>query len=184
MQVATPIQVFLFIFTNKCPLLVENLNYMGGECCASEEYPGDIDIEAPIHLKDTDWANAVNSDNLNAMRYIFADNHDVINEYINNRGMSAIHFSVLNNHTGMLQYLLLNGANINIQRSRDGYTALHIASMDENVSILRILFQYKADDTILNHKNRTAFQLCSSAFKRTFRKAKKYQLNISTRKRF
>lgn len=141
---------------------------MGSQCCKNSQ--PDITVKEPA------WAKAVTSGHIESMRNILNNKPEIINEYINNHGICAIHHAVQTKNTRMLEYLLENGVNMNKQRSKDGNTALHIASIARNVNIIRLLFEYRVNDTIVNHKKKTAYDVCTLSFKRTYKKLQHIKL--------
>ena len=54
-----------------------------------------------------------------------------------------------NKHINAARVLLERGANLSIP-DEDGKTCLHWATYDLNIDMITLLFEYGADDTILN----------------------------------
>ena len=146
---------------------------MGSTCCSSDGVKYIIDTTS--YKKNPDWTDAVNKTNLIGIKYLHAENPDLINESVDNVGHKAIHIAVQKKHGELLLYLLNNGANINEIGGKTANTALHESTLIKDMVAVRLLFSYGIDDQILNTKGSRAIDLLSKSLKREFLKAKQYK---------
>jgi ankyrin repeat protein len=61
----------------------------------------------------------------------------------------------------IIRLLLKYGAGVNIQRKKDGWTALMLAAKSEQIPIVKILLEHKADLKIKSLTGETAFDIAS-----------------------
>ncbi|MCL2175550.1 MAG: ankyrin repeat domain-containing protein, partial [Treponema sp.] len=71
-----------------------------------------------------------------------------------NEGLTPIHYAVMNNHIGLITFLLGKNININI-KSTSGATALHEAMRIGNMQIIRMLVEAGADVNARDANNNT-----------------------------
>lgn len=106
------------------------------------------------------------------------DNPDLIEEPVDEWNSCAIHIAAEKENYDLLEYLLRYGANVNAIGTRDKNTALHIACIHKDVSMIRLLFAYSIDDEIPNGKKKKAIDLLpkkNKQFRREFLKAKNFR---------
>ena len=61
-------------------------------------------------------------------------------------GQTALHYAVCNPHAPLLiSHLTKAGINLDVQRSTDQWTALHLAVMVGNAEVVKLLYQAGAD---------------------------------------
>merc|ERR1719410_3387919 len=146
---------------------------MGSTCCSSDRPKYVIDTTS--FRRNPDWTDAVGKTNLTGVRYLHAENPDLINEPVDNMGHKAIHIAVQKKHGELLLYLLQNGSDINAIGGKTANTALHEATLKKDMKAVRLLFSYGIDDQITNTKGSRAIDLLSKSLKREFLKAKQYK---------
>ena len=152
---------------------LDNFLVMGSSCgcCSSSGHRYVIDTD----VKNPDWADACNTNKLVGIRMLHAQDPDLINEPVDDTGHKAIHLSIQNKNSEMLQYVLKNGANINARGGKYGNTALHEAVILRDMKAVRHLFSFGIDDTITNIHGKRAIDLCPKSLRREFTKAKTYR---------
>lgn len=111
-------------------------------------------------LKDLDCANLRDRDGrtllINAAFYgcyeivKYLVNCDMDINATDNRGLSALHAAVQENHIEIVELLLQKGANVNIQNAF-GNTPLWMASPSSPDELFLLLLKYGADPTISNN---------------------------------
>lgn len=77
---------------------------------------------------------------------------------------SALHWSIDRNHLLLSEYLLQQGASVNIQDT-EGQTALHIATVCEERPLIALLLRYGADVNIKNNDDETVFDIADTELK-------------------
>ena len=79
-------------------------------------------------------------------------------EVLNNEGFCAVHLAVKNNSYVLLQKMIERGVNIGITTdgpAEAGNTPLHLACIHQNTSIVKILMESGADDSVKNMEGET-----------------------------
>lgn len=98
---------------------------------------------------------------LKTLRHLF--DHGQINPTTTYNGLPLLHRVVLNKGSPERVKLLLdNGADINAQRQRDGYTALHIAEVLGDVPCRQLLLKRGADTTIKDANGYTYLEVMNN----------------------
>ena len=77
-------------------------------------------------------------------------------DYVSDEG-TALMASVVRGKNELAKTLLENGANPNLTNLQ-GTTALMYAAQFKNVELVKLLLQYKADKTVVNKDQKTAFE--------------------------
>jgi ankyrin repeat protein len=67
---------------------------------------------------------------------------------INEEGVAALHYAVVHDWELMAELLLMRGADVNITAAESGASALIMAALDDNLPLIRLLFEYDADPRI------------------------------------
>jgi ankyrin repeat protein len=67
---------------------------------------------------------------------------------LDNEGITALHYAVINDWEAMVELLLMRGANPNLRAAETGITPLIIAALEDNRSMARLLLHYGADATV------------------------------------
>ena len=80
-------------------------------------------------------------------------------EELNPIGWSPLHTAAANNYPSTVKILIDHGANINQRSECNGDTPLHLAASNGYYEVVKVLIDAGADKTILNDKNKTAFDL-------------------------
>jgi hypothetical protein len=78
-----------------------------------------------------------------------------------NGNWTPLHSAVSNNRISTVKLLIDQGANINQQCECNGDTPLHAAAQNGYYGIVKVLIEAGADKTILNNKNKTAYDLAT-----------------------
>lgn len=132
-----------------------------------KKHPFSLYSESSNHLTPYMYASMFNIDTLNMLHNIYENVIDDIPdvyiepfEYKNKNGQSLIHFVVERVIKGkqklfMLDYIINNiGVDINV-KDKHGNTALHLASIDNKIDIVKILLFYGADVNVINKNKKT-----------------------------
>eukprot|EP01084_Bolivina_argentea_P086925 157068_1 len=143
-------------------------------CCGGDNKRRQQNTESAKHIN-PDWANAVSTQNMTGIKILHHTDPDLVNDPVDEKQYSALHYAVRNKNPDLIDYLLTNGANVNIQGGPDGNTALHEATLQGDSQTIKQLFSYGIDDALKNWNNKTAFNLCNRKHKREFTKAKQYR---------
>lgn len=80
----------------------------------------------------------------------------------NGAGRTAIHIAANSGHLSCVQYLISQGAEINITDTRFRMTPLHLSAAAGNEKIVKVLLEKGADVSAVDSKGRTAFMCCST----------------------
>ena len=85
---------------------------------------------------------------LSKIKNILKDNNKLINiKLFEDEWSPLMYFCMNTEEYEFIEYLLLNGANVNYQ-DNGGYTALMLASWNNNLRIVKLLIKYGADCNI------------------------------------
>ena len=63
---------------------------------------------------------------------------------IGNEGLTALHYSAINNHVEVVKYLIENGADINV-KDNNGQTPFYIAAREGKLEIVKLFLDFYAD---------------------------------------
>ena len=74
-------------------------------------------------------------------------------------GRSPLHVAAAVDYTEMLEFLLQNGADIDIKTAGEGQTAMHYAAKNDAINSLEMLLGYGANIDARDSKNRTPLQV-------------------------
>eukprot|EP01084_Bolivina_argentea_P258278 435381_1 len=172
--------MFFFFFVKKTFYLISLImgatctNYNMGccpNCCGATEYRKIINTE----VKNQDWADAVSKNNLIGIKYLHHDDPGLVNEPVDEYGGMAIHYAIKNKNEKLLEYLLNNGANVNVQGGPNYNSPLHEATLLQDFTAIRKLFSYGINDQLKNNHGKMAINLCNKKLKREFAKSKKFR---------
>ena len=146
---------------------------MGSTCeaCCAEEHQKVHQTE----IKNQNWADAVLKNNFTAIKILHHNDPDLINDPVDQCGGVALHYAVRNKNGKLIDYLLNNGANINIQGGPDYNSALHEAAIHQDFKSIRQLFSYGINDKLKNNKGKTALLLLDKKYHREYTKAKQFR---------
>ena len=104
----------------------------------------------------TSLISAIESNNIKKVEEIIKKNTSSINK-LNSKGFSPLHISVIKGNIKIINFLLKNGAKINILSSTKKQTPLHLAYMNlcsNSKDIIKLLLNNGADDSILDISNK------------------------------
>ena len=79
-----------------------------------------------------------------------------------NFGRSPLHVSAAVDYAEMTEFLVKNGANINIKTFEEGQMPIHYAAKNDGCRSLKMLLGYGADIDSRDSKNRTPLQVSVS----------------------
>jgi ankyrin repeat protein len=83
----------------------------------------------------------------------------IVNEQ-DKSGYSALHYAARNNHLNICQYLISNGAQLNLKTHSCQSTPLHRAAYMGHSSIVKYLLEMGADPFIVDYENKMPIQKC------------------------
>ena len=78
---------------------------------------------------------------------------------LNEEGVCALHYAVVHDWEAMAELLLIRGANANITSTESGASALLMAALDDNLPMVRLLFEFHADPSIAMEGGKTAIDI-------------------------
>ncbi len=78
-------------------------------------------------------------------------------------GRSPLHEACALNYVDMVEFLLQNGAKIDIQTFDQKYKPIHFAARNDSCQCLTKLLAYGADINSLDSKRRTPLQVCDNS---------------------
>ena len=78
---------------------------------------------------------------------------------INDEGVTALHYAIVHDWESMAELLLMRGADVNITSAESGATALVMAALDDNLPLIRLLFEYNANPAIPMDCGKTAVDI-------------------------
>lgn len=90
-----------------------------------------------------------------AMVSIFLD-HKASPDITDSNGITATFWAAENNNLQMMRKLVGSGANVNVQRKKDGYAALHWAAQHNNTAMVDFLLDNGAKVSVADYRNMTA----------------------------
>ena len=88
---------------------------------------------------------------IKAIKLIIKAEKEGLNCILDNRGNTPLRVSILANEYDMCKALLNRGCNVNERRLKDESTALFTACISNNIRLMKLLIDYKAD---VNHPDR------------------------------
>ena len=74
-------------------------------------------------------------------------------------GRSPLHVAAAVDYAEMLEFLLQNGADINIKTTGEEQTPIHFAAKNDAINSLQMLLGYGANIDVRDSKNRTPLQV-------------------------
>jgi ankyrin repeat protein len=88
-------------------------------------------------------------------------------------GRSSLHVAAAVDYAEMVEFLLQNGADIDIKTSGEGQTAMHYGAKNDAINSIQMLLGYGANIDARDSKNRTPLQVgksksSSDTFQNTF----------------
>lgn len=142
---------------------ITSLSELGGICIVHRYYDHIPIISRVLELQPS--SGAINDkimvrSGLKTLRHLF--DHDLINPNTTHGGASLLHNMVWKGSPERVKLLLDSGADINAQRQRDGYTALHIAEALGNVPCTQLLLKRGADTTIKDANGYTYLEVMNN----------------------
>ncbi|MFA7280007.1 MAG: ankyrin repeat domain-containing protein [Sterolibacterium sp.] len=81
---------------------------------------------------------------------------------IDSSGWTPLIYAAFEGHADLVRFLLMRGANVNAQ-SETGMSALMAASRNNQIVIVRILLDRKADPGLFNQQNKTALDMAETS---------------------
>lgn len=81
---------------------------------------------------------------------------------LDDEGITALHYSVINGYSVLTQLLLERGANPNIQSPDSGVSPLAIAALEKNVPLAQILLEYGANPHLARKDGSTPVSIMPS----------------------
>ena len=154
-------------------------------CCIQGDYELFELIKNKLNLSTSNDENPLNKSNKNYFFYFFENNQNVDNKYkiansifqkakengkikinVNDidkqTGMTLLMLSVFHKFINFIKLFLENGADINLQNSINGDTALHYAARIGNKKIIEILLEDKnCDLLIINNKKENVVKVAT-----------------------
>ena len=74
-------------------------------------------------------------------------------------GRSPLHVAAAVDYAEMVEFLLQNGADINITTTGEGQTPIHFAAKNDAINSLQMFLEYEANIDARDSKNRTPLQV-------------------------
>ena len=147
---------------------------MGAEACGCKEKVYDSNSNTfKLDPSTSKWAELIYNDKLVGVEALHSQNMDIINEAIDAHNICAIHVVIQNQQYDILDYFLSQNFDINVQDTKYGNTALHLAAQNGDTNAIQKLFSYDGiDDGIRNYEGKDAAHVCSETFKRNYIKTK------------
>ena len=119
---------------------------------------------------------AVEYNDIERVNELLKQDNSQINE-LNEEGLSLLHIAVIKANIKMIDLLLSYGADPNILSDKKKQTPLHLAYLNQNSlteDIIKDLLKYKANDNIIDSKNKKPSDYMGSSYKKN--KHKKFNL--------
>ena len=111
------------------------------------------------------FVTVIQSRKISKFDYLLQNEEEGFNRILNNQefstGNTLLIYATQNNLKSIVEFLLLKGADPNIQ-NKFGNSALHIAYVNDNAFIINLLFEYGADDKIKNSHGLLPWQMSKS----------------------
>lgn len=134
---------------------------------AQPESPGVL-IDTSHHraIIDTFWAAVETGDDAVIHDLLLEHSEhswDLLHEQTHSSGADCLQIAVEKHNTHLIVFLLMHGVSPNVQNSKTGDTALHIAVRQGAAKIVALLSQKRADCSITNFADETPFDLAIEA---------------------
>ena len=111
---------------------------------------------------------AVEYNDIERVNELLKQDNSQINE-LNEEGLSLLHIAVIKANLKMINLLLSYGADANILSDKKKQTPLHLAYLNQNSlteDIIKELLKYKANDNIIDSKNKKPSDYICSSYKK------------------
>ena len=121
---------------------------MGAEACGCKKTTSSeisIDMFKPSTLQ-SQWSEAIRKNAVEGVTALHATDMDLIDLPIDANNICAIHVVIQLKHYDILDFLLKERFDINVQDTKYGNTALHLAVHNEDSKAIEKLFSYHHDD--------------------------------------
>ena len=129
---------------------------MGAEACGCQNVTPAEEVTPNKFTPSTsqgNWADAIKKNAVAAVTALNATDMDLIDMPCDLNNLCAIHLCIQLKHYKILDFLLTQRFDINVQETRYGNTALHLAAINEDFKAIEKLYTYDdIDDKIQNYR--------------------------------
>ncbi|XP_063906696.1 nuclear factor NF-kappa-B p105 subunit isoform X2 [Zophobas morio] len=125
----TPLHIATYLNSEE---IVANLIVCKASVCV-----GDSEMNTPLHVA------VISNASIAIFEKLFSSEDKTFVDMENNEGNTALNIAIENGNLKALKLLCLNGADINKQHKKNGYTPLRFAIEKQNVDIVKYILQHK-----------------------------------------